>query len=159
MWDIFSITIFALLLAVGFAGCVLPYPGHLFILGGCALFSWMHGPNPAWYVWVILVLMAIGAIVVDNLCTMMGAKSFGGSKASMWGSLIGIFIGVAFFPIGLIIGAFLGAFIGEMAVGGKSFQESAGAGLGAVVGYIAGIVSKVIIALVMIAVYGIAVWL
>lgn len=146
------------MLAIGFVGCVLPYPGHAFILGGCALFSAMKGQYPAWYVWVILALLGTAGFLVDNVCAMLGAKKFGGGKASVWGALIGVILGAAFFPVGLILGAFIGAFIGELIVAKKSVSQSANAGAGALLGYIAGVIGKVILALIMMAVYAYSLW-
>lgn len=156
--EIISVLLFALLLAAGFAGCVLPYPGHAFILGGCALFSAMQGQYPAWYIWVILGALGTAGFLVDNVCAMLGAKTFGGGKAAVWGTLIGVILGAGFFPVGLIIGAFFGAFFGELLFAGTSLFRSAGAGLGAVLGYIAGVIGKLILALLMLAVYAYALW-
>lgn len=158
MWELFAVSVFALMLAAGFVGCVLPYPGHAFILGGCVLFSCMQGQYPAWYIWVLLGVLGTAGFLVDNVCAMLGAKKFGGGKAAIWGTLIGVILGAGFFPIGLIIGAFLGAFTGELLLAGKSVFQSAGAGFGAVLGYIAGVIGKLIIALLMLALYAYSLW-
>lgn len=159
MWDFFCVCVWVLLLGIGFVGCVLPYPGHAFILGGCVLFSAMQGQYPAWHIWAILLLLGVEGTFVDNLFAMMGAKKFGGGKAAVWGTLIGVVLGTLLFPpFGLIPGAFIGAFAGEIIVARKSVTDSANAGIGAVLGYIAGVIGKVIIALIMVGLYAYSLW-
>lgn len=142
------------LAAAGMVGCVLPYPGHLLILGACISAAFAKGsPYPAWWVWVLLTLLMILGTIADNITTMMGARRFGSSKAAMWGTLPGILIGAFFPPFGLIIGPFTGAFLAEMLFAKKNAKESVGSGLGAMLGYLAGVVAKLIIAGFMLMVY------
>lgn len=159
MWDTFCVCVWVLMLAIGFVGCVLPYPGHAFILGGCVLFSSMLGQYPAWYVWVILALLAVAGFFADNVFALLGAKKFGGGKAAIWGTLIGVIIGALLVPpFGLIPGAFIGAFAGEIIVARKGIAESANAGLGAVLGYLAGVLAKFLLGLALVAVYAYNMW-
>lgn len=159
MWEAFSVGVWVLMLAIGFVGCVLPYPGHAFILGGCVLFSAMQGQYPAWYVWVILAMLGTAGFLADNVFALLGAKKFGGGKAAIWGTLIGVIIGTLLLPpFGLIPGAFIGAFAGEIIVARKSIAESANAGLGAVLGYLAGVIAKVILGIAIVALYAYSLW-
>lgn len=152
-WDIFAANVFIFILTLGFLGCVLPYPGPFVILGGCAFYSYSIEQYPAWYIWVILVILTCCGYIADSACSMLGAKKFGGGKAAVFGALIGLIIGAFFFPFGLIIGAFTGAFIGELIVAGKNIGTSAGAGLGALLGYILGVIIKFIVALIVVGIY------
>lgn len=137
----------ALLYMVGFLGAVLPYPGCFVALGGSVCYVLAVGhPYPAWWVWLILALLALFGTVVDNITTAMGAKRFGGSKQAFWASMLGLFIGAFFaFPIGIILGPFLGAFIAELVLVRKNAKDSAKSGFGAMLGLLAGVFCKVII--------------
>lgn len=140
-----------LLYMAGFLGAVLPYPGCFVALGGSVCYALAAGqPYPAWWIWLILALLAIFGTLVDNITTAMGAKKFGGSKQAFWGSMLGLFIGAFFaFPIGIIVGPFLGAFIAELVLVRKNAKESAKSGVGAMLGLLAGVLCKVIITVIM----------
>lgn len=141
---LWSLTV--LLTAVGFAGTILPLPGPLFVLGGSICMAFALGePYPAWWVWCLVGLLCAGSFVIDNICTYFGARQFGSSKAAMWGSIIGVFAGAFFFPIGLILGPFAGAFIAEFFVVKRGTQESLKSGTGALLGYFAGVLGKMLL--------------
>lgn len=143
-----------LLTMAGVLGCVLPYPGHLFILGTCVLHACVTPESaPAWWVWLLLVVLMVFGMVVDTLTTMMGARKYGSSKAAMWGTIPGVVIGAFFFPLGLIIGPFLGAFAAEIIFEKKDVKDSATSGWGATLGYAFGVLAKLIVAIVMLVVY------
>ena len=55
---------------------------------------------------MLFVILLFGA---DTLSNLVGVKKFGGSKAGMWGSTIGLLIGPFVIPVaGILIGPFLG---------------------------------------------------
>lgn len=148
-----------ILCLIGLVGCVLPFPGHLFVMGACVCASIAHGePHPAWWLWVILAaLMALG-MTVDTLCSMAGAKKFGGSKAAMWGVLPGVIVGAFFAPIGLFVGPFLGAFLAEVLIMRRELGKSTVSGVGATLGYIAGVLSRSVVAIIMLLFFFIFMW-
>ena len=140
-----------LLFAVGIVGCVLPYPGHIVIVGACALWAAVAGaPYPSAALWVILGLLALFGSFADNIFALLGAKRFGCSRAAFWCSLVGVIVGLFFFPLGLFLGPFLGAFLGELVFSKRSVEASARSGLGALLGTLAGMCVKFIIAGIMI---------
>lgn len=145
--------VFWLLTAIGALGCVLPFPGHLVILGACVSHSLISGQQPPWYIWVIVVLLGVAGFFVDNVTAMFGAKKFGGGKAAIWGALAGVIIGAFFFPAGLLLGPFLGAMLAEYVVARKHAKEAAQAGIGAAVGYLSGVLFKFLLAIAMVTVY------
>ncbi|MDO5471386.1 MAG: DUF456 domain-containing protein [Akkermansia sp.] len=138
----------------GFLGAVLPYPGCFVALGGSVCYALAAGePYPAWWVWLILALLATFGTLADNLTTALGAKKFGGSKQAFWGSMLGLFVGAFFiFPFGIIIGPFLGAFIAEVILVRKNAKDSAKSGFGAMLGMLAGVLAKVVVTAVMLVV-------
>lgn len=65
----------------------------------------------------VLVVMFILTLVVqglDYVTPIWLTKLGGGSQAAIWGSTLGVIVGLFFLPLGIILGPLLGAFIGEI---------------------------------------------
>lgn len=144
--------IIIILFAVGMAGAVYPVlPGALAIYAAFFVYGWMIGFEPfgLWY-WLIQTTIVAVLMVADYAVSALGVKKFGGSRASIVGSTIGLLIGPFVIPVaGLLIGPFLGALIGEL-VAGTQLRQAFHAGIGAVVGFFSGLVIKVAFQLLMI---------
>ena len=70
------------------------------------------------------------------------AKKFGASKYGIWGSILGMIVGLIFLPpFGLLIGAFLGAVAAEL-IFNDDMKKSLKAGLGVFIGTILSIFIK-----------------
>ena len=60
-----------------------------------------------------------------HLSNLVGVKKFGGSKAGMWGSTIGLLIGPFVIPVaGILLGPFLGAVIAELVVSRSGVKQA-----------------------------------
>ncbi|MGC3978708.1 MAG: DUF456 domain-containing protein [Paludibacteraceae bacterium] len=91
-----------------------------------------------------MICWAVITVVVsllDYYIPIWGTKKFGGSKYGMWGSFIGMIVGLFFGPWGIILGPFVGAVIGEM-LSGKKTHHALKAGFGSFVGLIFGNIIK-----------------
>jgi len=144
--DVVLITIGIILLLIGFAGSIIPgIPGPpIAYLGMLIQVFKTENPFSAKFL-IIWGLIMIAVSVLDYIVPVIGTKKFGGSKRGIWGSIIGLFAGIFFFPpIGLIIGPFLGAFIGEL-TGGKETQSALKAGFGSFIGFITGVALKLVV--------------
>lgn len=144
--DVVLIIIGILLLLIGFAGSIIPgIPGPPIAYIGL-LIQVFKTENPFTTKFLIIwALIMVGVSLLDYVVPVIGTKKFGGSKRGIWGSVIGLFIGIFFFPpIGLIIGPFLGAFIGEL-TGGKETQSALKAGFGSFIGFITGVALKLVV--------------
>lgn len=149
---IFYWAIIIVLFVIAFAGLIYPViPSALFILGGFLLYGVFFSYEPlGWIFWLIQGLFILLLMGADYLANMIGIKRFGGSKAGIWGSTIGLLIGPFLIPVlGIIIGPFLGAFIAELAVNKRSTKEAIQIGFGSVVGFISSVLTKGIIQAVM----------
>jgi uncharacterized protein YqgC (DUF456 family) len=104
---------------------------------------------PVWF-YVLQALVALLVMGTDYVATAVGTKKFHGSKASVIGATLGLFMGVIILPpFGIIIGPFLGALLGEL-LQGSSLEKSVHVSIGSLIGVIGGIFVKLIIVVAMI---------
>ena len=111
------LVVFAFLfLLTGLAGSVIPaLPGPPISYIGLLLLQWSgRGEFSTVFLIVWAVITAV-VMVADNILPAWMTKRFGGSRAAVIGSILGLIIGMIFFaPIGLLAGPFLGALAGEL---------------------------------------------
>ncbi|MDD9271295.1 DUF456 domain-containing protein [Paenibacillus sp. GCM10023248] len=141
-----------LLFVVGMLGAVYPVlPGVLAIYAAFFIYGWLVSFEPfGWVFWTTQTLIVIIILVADYAVSAMGVKKFGGSRAAVIGSTIGLIIGPFVIPaFGLIIGPFVGAVIGELIIG-TSWQKAVTAGIGSVLGFFASSAVKIVLQLAMI---------
>ncbi|QZE14913.1 DUF456 domain-containing protein [Halosquirtibacter laminarini] len=139
-----TVLIFIFIVA-GLIGCIIPMiPGPpLSLIGYYLTFLLPDVVTPEWYYILFWTVLMVGITILDNLLPALGAKKLGGTKYGMWGGVIGLFVGLTFFPIGLFVGPFIGAFIGEKIAGQKN-HVAIKAGLGSSLGLIAGTFIKLV---------------
>lgn len=154
--DIVAWIIIVALFIIAFIGLVYPIiPSVLFIVAGFIayglFFSFSHLP---WWFWLIELLFVALLFVADTVSNLVGVKKFGGSKAGMWGSTIGLIVGPFVIPFaGIIAGPFLGAVIAELIVERTSIGQAIKVGVGSVIGFLTSVVTKGIIQVVMIVLF------
>ncbi|NHN30398.1 DUF456 domain-containing protein [Paenibacillus agricola] len=140
------------LFIVGMIGAVYPiFPGAVAIYAAFFVYGWMVSFEPlgVWF-WVIQTTIFIALIVADYAVGALGVKKFGGSRASMIGSTIGLIAGPFVIPVaGLLLGPFLGAVIAELIIG-TEFKKSLSVGLGALVGLLSSVAVKLVLQLLMV---------
>ena len=139
--DAVIIVIGLILALAGMIGCILPIiPGPIFSFLALILLSWTKN----WLVFSQTFLIVMGSLtailmILDYIAPALGAKKYGASKAGLWGSAIGMIIGIFFIPPwGIIVGAFVGALVGEL-LAGKSGKKALRAGWGILIGNVLGI--------------------
>ncbi len=136
MFDGMTIIIGSMLMLLGLAGSILPIlPGPplsfigLFLLALLKHFSPPLTPTLV----IILAIVTILVIVMDHIIPLLGAKRYGASKWGIWGSVLGMAIGIFWSPFAMLVGAFIGAVAVEWLVGKKK-REALRAGWGVVMG-------------------------
>jgi hypothetical protein len=131
-----TIVIGSLLMVLGLAGSVLPIlPGPPLSFTGLFLLALIkHFSAPLTPAFVIFLAgITIFVIVMDHVIPLLGAKRYGASKWGVWGSVLGMAIGIFWSPFGMLVGAFAGAVLVEWFVGKKK-GEALRAGWGVVMG-------------------------
>lgn len=143
------------LFIVGMVGTVYPIiPGTLAIYAAFFVYGYMVSFEAfGFWFWFIQTTIVVILFIADYWISALGVKKFGGSRASIIGSTIGLIVGPFVIPVvGLIAGPFLGAWIGEFIVY-RDPMRSTKAGVGALVGFFTSVIVKVILQLIMIAVF------
>jgi uncharacterized protein YqgC (DUF456 family) len=137
-----SLIIIGFLFALaGLAGAVLPViPGPPLSFFALIILSFARDWEPFGLTFLIIMASLTAAVtLLDYVVPAVGAKKFGASKLAVWGSIIGLIIGLFVFPPwGVIVGAFLGAVLGE-ALRGKGGRAVLRAGFGVFVGNMVGV--------------------
>ncbi len=104
-----------------------------------------------WLFWIVQGLLVLLLFAADYVANLIGVKKYGGSKAGIWGSTIGLLVGPFVIPgVGIIMGPFIGAVIAELIVHRKTIKESVAVGFGSVIGFLTGTLAKFIIQLFMV---------
>lgn len=143
--DYLLIALGIIFILTGLVGCIVPIiPGPPLSYVGLIL---LHLTSNNQFTSRFLIIWAAVTIIVyalDYIVPAWGTKKFGGSKRGVWGSILGLLIGMIFFPpIGIIIGPFIGAVIGELSTGKKS-NEAIKSGFGSFFGFLIGTLLKLI---------------
>jgi uncharacterized protein YqgC (DUF456 family) len=151
--DVFYWVIICAMFLIGFIGLIYPViPSVLFILGGIVLYGLFYSFEPFnWLFWAIQLLLVVLLFSADYVSNLIGVKKYGGSKAGIWGSTIGLLVGPFVIPVlGIIIGPFLGALLAEIIVHKRDLVTASKVGLGSVVGFVTSVITKGIIQLFMV---------
>jgi len=146
---IWAIAAFICLFA-GLLGAIIPViPGLPLSYLGLLLLHWSGiGRFSPPFLWIWLAIVA-AITVMDFFLPAWMTKKFGGSKLAVFGSVIGLIVGILFFPpAGIIIGPFLGALTGELINSGGI--RAVKAALGAFLAFIAGTGAKLVASSLMI---------
>ncbi len=135
----------------GFVGTVLPVlPGTLMILIGSALYGFCTGFVQLSLNFFVIQAVLVGiSYLIDFLATAYGVKRYGGSKAAIWGAVLGSLLVFVIGPLGLLVGPLAGAVLGELLMG-EEVRKALQAGFGSFVGFIGGTLARMIVAAIMI---------
>lgn len=137
------------LLLAGMIGCFLPVlPGPPLAYFGLLIQQLKSSSPFSTKFLIVFLLITIGITLLDYIIPVYGTKKFGGSKYGVWGSTLGLLIGLFFGPLGIIAGPFIGALIGELLATSDPAQALKAA-TGSFIGFLAGTFLKLMVCVAM----------
>lgn len=146
--DIVFLILGFILMLIGILGSFLPVlPGPPLSWLGLLLLYLTNAVPDNWLILSVTLVIALGVTVLDYIIPAAGTKKFGGSKAGMLGTVVGLLIAI-FIPIlgpfGIIFWPFLGALVGELI--NKADQKTAmKAAFGSFIGFLTGTFLKFVL--------------
>lgn len=150
LMDIFLLILGFILAIIGVIGSLLPVlPGPITSWAGLLLLH-LTSIVPMNYTFLgITLFISIIIIVIDTVIPVLGTKKFGGTNYGITGSMIGLVLGILFFPpLGMIIGPFVGAFIGEIIKDTSNPKKALKAAYGSFIGFLTSTLLKFVAALI-----------
>lgn len=156
--DILLLILGFICVIVGIFGSFLPIlPGpSISWFGILLLYSTSTVPANYWILCISAVITII-LTILDYIIPAKGTKRFGGSSYGIWGTNIGLVVGIITpIPFGFLIGPFVGAFLGELIYDRKNHQRALKSAMGSLLGFLA---SSFINFIVSIMYLGLFVWI
>ena len=134
---------------------VVPGPGLSWL--GILLLYFTDSVPMNYYILGLTLVITVIISILDYVIPAQGTKRFGGSSYGVWGTNIGLVVGIlAPIPFGFIIGPFAGAFVGELLYNSKDPSRAFKAATGSFIGFLASSFMKFIVC---VAFLGLFVWI
>ena len=145
------------LILLGMAGIVLPaLPGTVLVLAGIVVGAWIDDfTRVGWFAIAIVTVLAVLAWVLDYVAALLGAKRAGASREAVIGAALGTVAGIFMGLIGVFFMPLVGAAIGEF-IARKDHNRAVKVGVATWLGLMAGMLVKVVLAFMMVGIYGVA---
>ena len=146
-------------LIIGLIGDIIPgIPGTPVSYLALLLMHWTERLSYTPQFLLMTGLICVVITVLDYVVPVWGTKKFGGTKAGVRGSTIGLIVGIIVLPllgivlgpfglIGILGGPFVGAYIGEK-MGGTPDDKAWRSAFGSFIGFLAGTFMKIAYTLV-----------
>lgn len=156
MIEIIGWILVVLCFIIAFVGTFYPIiPSVVFMLLGYVVYGLFFSfTELTWLFWVIQILFVILLFSADMAANAFGVKKFGGTKAGVWGSTIGLLFGPFIIPVaGILIGPFIGAVIAELIVTRHGLKHAIKSGVGSLIGFLTSSIVKIIVLVIMLIVF------
>lgn len=145
-FDVFLAILGAICLLIGTVGCVVPVlPGVILAWAGLLSAYFSHYCNIPTVLLVATGITTAIISVLDNMIPIYLTKKTGGSKAGMWGSTIGLIVGIFVGPWGIVLGPFAGALVGELIHDNRDMKRAIKSASGAFLGFLLGTGLKLVL--------------
>lgn len=136
---------------------VLPGPSISWI--GLLLLYFTNAVPTNYWILGIALLITIIISVFDYVIPSRGTKKFGGSSYGIWGTNIGLIIGIlAPIPFGFLFGPFIGALIGELIFDSKDHKRALKAATGSFIGLLASSFMKFMVCVMYLGLFITIIW-
>lgn len=147
-------------MVIGILGSFLPVlPGPPISWVGLLLLYFTEAVEMNYWVLGITLFVAVVVAILDYVIPAKGTKRFGGSSYGVWGTNIGLVVGIfAPIPFGFIIGPFVGAFVGELIYNSKDHKRALKAATGSFIGFLASTFMKFVVCMVYLGLFVSIVW-
>jgi uncharacterized protein YqgC (DUF456 family) len=124
MVEIILIILALLISVVGLIGCIVPaVPGPPLNFISLILLEVATGGTYSMGFYITWGVITVLTIIFDYVFPLWSAKKFKASNYGIWGSVIGMILGIIFFPpFGMIAGLLTGAIIGELLAGKENSE-------------------------------------
>ena len=158
--DILFLALGFICMIIGILGSFLPVLPGISISWIGLLFLYFTNAVPANY-WILGITLLITVIIslLDYVIPAKGTKKFGGSSYGIWGTNIGLIVGIlAPIPFGFIIGPFLGAFLGELLYDSKNHKRALKAATGSLLGFLASSFVTFVVCVMYLGLFLVIVW-
>jgi uncharacterized protein len=148
------------LMIIGVLGSFLPVlPGPPISWVGLLLLYLTKAVPVSYTVLGITLVIAIAVGILDYIIPAKGTKRFGGSKYGIWGTNIGLVVGIlAPIPLAFIIGPFVGAFVGELINDSTDSKKAFKAATGSFIGFLASTFMKFLVSMIFLGLFLVKVW-
>ena len=149
--DIFLLIAGFFFMLLGILGSFLPVlPGPPISWIGLFLLYITKTVQDDWWFLGITFAVALVVFALDYIIPVVGTKKFGGTKAGMFGTTVGLLVAI-FFPIlgifGIVIWPFIGALVGEL-INKADSGSAMKAAFGSFIGFLTGTFLKFVIAVI-----------
>lgn len=147
----------AALIVLGLAGTVLPVlPGTVLVWAGIVLGAWIDDFARVSMTTVVVVsVLAVLAWGLDYVAGLMGAQKAGASKLALLGAAVGTVLGLFMGLVGVLFMPLVGAAVGEY-LAQKDQTRAVKVGIATWVGILVGLIAKVVLAFIMVGIFGAA---
>jgi uncharacterized protein YqgC (DUF456 family) len=159
--DIVLLLLGFILMLLGILGSVLPVlPGPPISWVGLLVLHLTKAVPEDW--WLLGITLAVAGCVwaLDYIIPAIGTKKFGGSKAGMLGTVIGLIVAIIF-PVlgifGIIVWPFVGALVGEL-INNADQKTALKAAFGSFIGFLTGTFLKFVVTIIFLGLFIAKTW-
>ena len=158
--DSFLVFLGFICMVTGILGSILPVvPGPAASWLGILLLYCTTAIPANYYVLGITLAVTIILSILDYIIPAKGTKRFGGSRYGIWGTNIGLLVGlIAPIPFGFLIGPFVGALIGELLLNPKDHNRAFKAATGSLLGFLASTFIQFLVCILFLGLFITIVW-
>lgn len=124
MFEALLIILGLIIAVIGLLGCIIPaIPGPPLNFLSLVILELAIENGFSSDFFILWGIITVVVFLLDYILPVWGAKVYKASSYGIWGSIIGMILGIIFFPpFGMILGLFVGAVIGELLVGKEEWQ-------------------------------------
>ncbi len=144
-----------ILIIAGLLGSILPLlPGAPLSWFGLLILYLIPSIEINYWVLGISLVVTLVLLILDYVIPAQGTKRFGGSKYGIWGTNIGLIVGlIAPIPLGFIIGPFIGALLGELLFDSKNIRRALKAATGSFIGFLTSTFIQFVVGVIFLGIY------